>query len=474
MPSIARSSLTLFGSRAAGVLIGFLAVVVFAREIGVAALGSYFLFQALLTVLSIGTDFGLRSATEKRISEGRPAGEVLGTAIALKLGFVSLGAVAMLALRDPIAAYVGADLAPLIVAGAVLREAGVLTTFVLRGELRVTASATVEFARKVAFGVVGILLVLQGFGLRGPVYGVIAGYGAMALVGAVRVDSRPGRPTARMARSLLSFGSYRFVTNVGGIGYSWIDVLVIGAFLSPAAVGAYEVAWKVAGVATMFGDALATAAFPRLSEFSGRRAIDRVEETFPKLVTPTLALVVPAFFGTVVLASEILDVVFGPAYVIAATALVVLMADAVAKGFYQPVARTLRALDRPDIDAKAAVLQLALNAALNLLLVPRYGLVGAAVATVAAGLASKAFATAGLARLITVRVQWRQLAWCVVAAVVMAAVVGVSSRALDVNTAVELAAMVALGVGVYAGVALAEPTLRGLAVEGASAVRSGR
>jgi len=474
MPSITRSGLQLFGSRAAGVVLGFVAIVVFAREIGVAALGSYFLFQALLTVVSLGTDFGLRSATEKRISEGRPTGEVLGTVIALKMALLGLGALVVLVLRDPIASYVGADIAPLVVAAAVLRDAGVLSTYVLRGELRVGASATVEFLRKVTFAVVGVALVLHGFGVRGPIYGVIAGYGAMTVAGAIRVDGRPGRPTVRMGKSLLAYGRYRVVSNVGAIGYSWIDVLVIGAVLSPAAVGAYEVAWKVAGIATMFSDALATAAFPRLSEYSGRDALERVEKTVSRLITPSLAAVVPAFFGMLVLAREILDVVFGPAYVVAATALVVLMANAVSSGVYQLVARTLRAVDRPDIDARAVVLQLVLNVILNLLFVPRFGIVGAAVATSMAALAGSALALVGLSRLIEVRFQWRPLAWSVTSAVIMAGVVLVASRGLVVETAVELAAVVSLGIVVYGALALAAPTFRDLAFEGLSDVLSSR
>jgi O-antigen/teichoic acid export membrane protein len=471
MPSVARSSLWLFGARAAGVAIGFLAVVVFAREIGVAALGSYFLFQALLTVVSLGTDLGLRSATEKRVSEGQPAGEVLGTVLALKGGLLGVGALVVLALRAPIATFVGADLAAAVVVAAALRDTGLLTTFVLRGELRVRASATVEFVRKATFGVVGVALVVQGYGVRGPVYGVIAGYAAMTLVGAARMATRPGRPSRAMARSLLEYGRYKFVSNVGTIGYSWIDVLVIGAFLSPAAVGAYEIAWKIASIVTVFSDALATTAFPQLSKEAGQGALDRVEATFTRLVTPSLALVVPAFFGTVVLAADILGIVFGPAYVAASLALVVLLADSVSTAVYRFVTRTLRALDAPDLDARGVVVSVVLNVVLNLLLVPRFGLVGAAVATTLASLAGEALSLLYLSRVIDVRFEWRTIGWTVVAAGGMAAIVWAVRRQFVVDTELELAALVALGVVAYAAIGLAMPPLRASARDGLAALR---
>lgn len=468
--SIARSSLALFGTRSISAVIGFGAIVVFARELGIAALGSYFLFQALLEVITLGADAGLKSAVEKRISEGEPASDILGTGIALKAVFLAVGATAVLALRGPIAGYMGADLVVLLVSVAVLREFGRLTTFVLRGELRVPDSAMVELIQKAVYVVIGIILALRGFGVRAPVYGLLAGYAVMVVLGSVRMDTRPGVPSTQMARSLLSYSRYKFVSQVGAIGYSWIDVLVIGAFLSPAAVGAYEVAWKIANVATIFSDALATSAFPRMSEYSGQDALNRIEALFPRLVVPSLAIVIPAFFGAAVLSREILGIVFGPEYVGAAVVLIVLMADSVSTGVYKPVSRTLRALDRPDLDARATVVQLVLNGALNLALVPRYGLLGAAVATGIAAFSGNTLALVSLGRLMTVRIQWRAVGWSVAAAGGMAVVVWIARESIDVTTAIELVAVVGLGVAVYGVLAVAAPSLRTFAVGGLSTV----
>lgn len=470
MASIARSGLRLFGSRAAGVVIGFLAVVVFARRIGVAALGSYFLFQALLIIVTLTTDLGLLSATEKRISEGRSAGEVLGTVLLLKSSLLSAAALVVLAFRGPIATFVGADLAVAIVVAAILRDGGMLTTYVIRGELRVGASATVEFARKATFGLVGVGLVLQGYGIRGPVYGVMAGYGVMVVLGALRMDTRPSRPSIPMARSLLSYGRYKIVSNVGTIGTSWIDVLVIGAFLSPAAVGAYEVAWKIAGIVTVFSDALATSAFPQLSRDAERGALDRVEETFTRLVTPSLAVVIPAFFGTLVLAEEILGILFGSAYVAASLALVVLMAERVSSGVYRFVTRTLRALDAPNLDARAVSVGFLLNVVLNLALVPRFELIGAAVATTLAALAANTLSLRYLSRRIAVRLEWRTIGWCFVAAACMAAIVRLVRGAIVVETGGELAAVIAVGILAYGGIAMTIPALRSAAADAIAAV----
>lgn len=468
--SILRSGLALFGGRAGSIALGFVAIAVFARELGSALLGSFFLFQALLVVVSLVADAGLRGAMEKRISEGRDPGTVLATGLALKGILLAVAVGVVLSLGGAVGDFVGADLAPSLALAAVLRESSETTTAVLRGEIRVERSATVELLQKVTYAAAGIALVLGGFGVRGPVYALLAGYAAMTAAGVASTTLTLGRPSAAMARSLASYARFRFVSNVGAVGYSWVDVLVIGIFLSQAHVGAYEVAWKVASAVMVFGDSLATAAFPRLSEYAGEDARDRIERTFPRLVTPTIALLFPALFGTLVLSREALGIVFGPEYAVAALALVVLMANNLSSGVYRFVARTLRALDRPDLDARGIAVTFALNVAFNLALVPHFGLVGAALATTAASLVGNTLALSYLDRLVEVRFQWPALTASVVASGAMAAVVWVVRSQVAVDTAGELAALVGLGVAVYACLAVAAPPLRRPLVEGVANV----
>jgi O-antigen/teichoic acid export membrane protein len=92
-------------------------------------------------------------------------------------------------------------------------------------------------------------------------------------------------------------------------------------------------------------------------------------------------LTFPAFLAFVVFPADVLTVFFGARYAPAAPALAVL-----AFGFFVNVAagenrQTLSALGRTDALMGATVGGLAANVALNLFLVPRYGYVGAAVAS---------------------------------------------------------------------------------------------
>lgn len=66
----------------------------------------------------------------------------------------------------------------------------------------------------------------------------------IALITGVGEAETPfGRPSMDHARSLIGYGIYSVIPSVEGEIHNWMDITLIGVFMSPAAVAAYEVAW---------------------------------------------------------------------------------------------------------------------------------------------------------------------------------------------------------------------------------------
>jgi len=135
--NIAQSSLKLFIAKTASAALQFIGITYFARELGAAPMGVFFLFQALLGMLAIPADFGLRGAVEKRISEGKSQGTFLSSALALKAIPIITIVLAIVSFRSLINNYIGADIAKLLAVAIVLQEIAQLSVVVLKGELRV-------------------------------------------------------------------------------------------------------------------------------------------------------------------------------------------------------------------------------------------------------------------------------------------------------------------------------------------------
>jgi O-antigen/teichoic acid export membrane protein len=456
-----RTALQMFGSKWATSVLVFAGLALFARALGAAALGTFFLFRAVLGMGKVPADLGLQDAAAKRLSEGEPPGEVLSTAAVLKAVPLALTVVAVFLARGPVESYLGAPVAGRLALAFVLQQASGLALKVLQGELRVGASAAPRLARDAVWVLVGAALVV-GFdaGVTGLIDGLLCGYAATLLWAGARCSTPIGRPTGERARSLFAYSRYNAITATGLNLYGWVDVALLGFFLTQASVGAYEVAWRVGGVVVMLSKAIATAMFPTVSSLSAAGDTDAIEELLPEAILPSLALVVPALFGVALLAPQILTVLFGSEYAVAAAALVVIVGGKAAVAVRRVLYRTLKAIDRPDRAARATVAGTAANVGLNLLLIPRAGLLGAAAATTLAFALDTVLHARYLSASLALSFPARRVGWCVLASGAMAAALYPLERAFSIDSMGGLLAVVGFGAAVYGAAVLLNPGLR--------------
>ena len=457
---IARSSSKLFIVNVSSAAITFLGITFFARELGATRIGIYFLFETLLGLLSILTDFGLRGAVKKRISEGESRSAFLSSAIGLKLIPLSIVVLSIVVLSGFVNEYIGANVAGLLAVAMILREAAHLTMVVLEGELRVGETAIIKFARHVTWVLVGAIFVTQGFGTVGVIYGLLAGLSVMLIWGAYRISIPLGPPSLEHAHSLFEFGKYNFVSSVGGYFYNWIDVAIIGLLLTQGDVGVYEIAWRVTAVSVLLSQAIATTIYPQVSEWDSSEEKERIEELLFSVMTPSLLLVIPAFFGTVLFSREILGFIFGAEYTEAWLVLIILMFDKILQAVQIIIGRSLQAIDKPDKAARATIVSVVTNVVLNIVLIWEFGIVGAAVATVTASIVNDVLHFGYLRRYLSVRIPVREILECLFAAVVMSVILILITRVNEVDGVTELATVVVFGGVVYSVLVFLLPTLR--------------
>lgn len=457
---LAQSSLKVFAANAVGTIIGFLGITFFARELGPHQLGVFFLFQALLGMIGIPADFGIGGAVTKRISEGKPANEIFSTALLLKLVPLTLIVIGILLFRAPINTYLGANLATFLAVAIVLQTFAGLAIQVLRGELRVGETALPSFSRQVVYVGIGATLVILGFGTLALIYGLLAGIIVMLLWGTYRSSVTIGQPSLAHARSLFDYSKYAFISSVGGYLYNWLDVAVIGFFLTQSFVGAYEIAWRVTGVVIIFSNAIASTVFPQVSQWAADDASEQIEEVITQTLTPSLLFVIPAFFGTILFSREILGLVFGQEYTIAWLVLILLMGDKVFQAIQVIVGRSLQAIDQPDLAARAAWISLVTNIILNIILVWQFGIIGAAVGTVVASLLNDSLHVLYLSRFISLRFPWDEIGWCILSSIGMVLILLALKFLVVVRTLSMLIGMIAIGASVYLALVLVSSSIR--------------
>ena len=458
--NVARSSLKLMLAEMGGAVVLFVGLAYFAQQLGPRIMGSFFLFRLIVQAVSTVSDFGIRGGVEKRISEGQTPGSVLATGITLKAAILAPIAVAILLLRGPINQYIGADLAGFLIIAVVLREVAWLYVRVLRGELRVGETAVLTGIRFVLWISISGFLVFNGGGLSEIVFGYLVGFFGFALAAFAASSTKFGRPSTGHARSLIDYSKYGFVSSVGGYAYNWLDVALIGFFLTQTDVGIYEYAWQITIPVLIVTNAVSTSMFPQVSQWSASSLQDRIESLLSNAIVAGLFVTIPAFAGVVVLAEPILRNVYGPEFVAGASVLVILMFEKSFRSAYLIFSRAINAIDRPDISAKVTLATVGVGLVLNVLLIPPFGLVGAAVATASTFALSALALGVVLTDFFDLSVPYRVVGWCVLAAVLMGATVSELRTYVSANSIPRLAGLVAVGVIMYVAMAVLIPDLR--------------
>ena len=189
----------------------------------------------------------------------------------------------------------------------------------------------------------------------------------------VRLDWKIAYPILRRAAPLIASGM------LGLMIYN-SDLIMLRFFRDSAAVGYYAVAYALISFLLNLGTTYGQSLLPILARQADAAARRQLYQTALAQVS---AVTVPIALGGCLVASQMIDVVFGPAYAASTIALQLLLWS-IPLGLLREVATTALIVS----GSRSRILRLTgasatLNILLNLVLIPVFGIPGAAVATIA-------------------------------------------------------------------------------------------
>lgn len=434
-------------------IIGFLSLIYFAQKLGASKLGTYFLFQTAVAILSLCSDLGIKGAIEKRISEGDDQSIFLSTGFVLHLLLLLIISAIVIVFRGNIDVFLGTELTLFLIIALFTRAGFKLTIRTLNGELRVGETATLLTLRRVIWAGGGVALLQFDFGVYALVYSLIISYLVVFLISFNRKQTTFGKISSSHARSLYNYSKYHFISISGSRIYSWMDVAIIGFVLTQTHVGVYESAWRVTGFVMLVSGAIANTIFPQISKWNAEDDTEKIEELIPNGITWSLVFVVPAFFGAFLLSEEILLYLFGGEFTIAAVALIILLADKVVGAVQEVVGRSLSAIDHPELSARAALVSVGLNIILNVALIYEFGIIGAAAATFISSSIGDVMHGVYLSRFIDLRLPIKRAAWMVFASTVMVLILyAITNTVAPVTSIYRLLLIVGTGAIIYSAI----------------------
>ncbi|QLC34408.1 polysaccharide biosynthesis C-terminal domain-containing protein [Halarchaeum sp. CBA1220] len=450
MAGLARASAVQFSVTLARTVVGALVTIYAVRILGAGAFGQYALALGVVGIVRIPTS-SVSLATSKRISEGARRNVFHTTGLLLLAVVVTVAAAVILLASAPLSSYIGFAEISLVAALYVSKSVFSHATGVLRGEHRVEAAALADAAGGIGIAALQFVLLYTGGGVLSLLRGEIVAAGVTALVCLYVSDRSFAVPDWASVRSLYEYGRYVWLGEFRGMSYSWVDTVLLGFFVAPAVVGAYEVAWRITALFMLLPQAFGAVTFPSISEATAKGRFDDVNRILNRMLPLAPALAIPGAVGALVIGTGVLSI-YGASVVavsIAPLVLVLLSLMRCVESFETSFVSVLDATDHPEQSFRVSVVFILSNIALNLALIPTVGAVGAALATLTALSLSAALAYRGFPAEVDVSLDSRTLGGEVVAAALMGGLLAGLTAYYPANGLVIVLLYVGLGAAVY-------------------------
>lgn len=363
--------------------LGFAGTILFARILGPASFGGFYLIMSLVRVVDWPTR-GWATAGKKRYSESvSPRREIIGAQILANVALIGAVGGIVIVFREWLISYTGVDSAP-----SLFFVLFVALVFFYPFQQLLTARGLVglqawnDTARSVTTFLFQLGLVLAGWGVAGMAVGWTISTILAVPVTFYFLRTLPSLPSVETLRSLFSYAKYSSLTAIFGKTYSRYDILLLGFVIGPTASGYYEAALKLSVPATFVATIAGSGLMAKVSNRHDKG--QNIDQTVSDTLSYSSILAIPMFFGGLVISEQLVVTAYGAEYREAAVLLVGLLFYQLVRTQSRILTQTLSGMDMPDLIMRISVVTLVTNIVLGYGLLVAVGPIGVVIGTVVA------------------------------------------------------------------------------------------
>lgn len=394
------NTFSLIGTRLVAILLGMATQAVLARGLGVERFGFFTYGFAYLSVFSVAASLGLDTLLIREITRmPQRVSALIGSAMTLK----AVASIAALLL-----ALAGLTLLP---ANSVRTLSTGLLSFMIFTNIFQTARSYFDAGLR-SHRLLGLELLIRSLTLILVVLVLRSGGELIAciLVFLVMEYANAGFVLGMFTKDSKLRPTMDFDTALGLLSKTWplalqclcyvvyfrIDMLMLEYYRGIKEVGYYSPAYAIMAGLLFVPDALSRSLFPRLTTEVLQNGTPSVDFLL-RLVKYFAMVAVPIVIAGSMLAEPIVVFLFGPDFTPAAAPLRCLFWGLGAIFFSYPMSLLLLAQGRQYLTLRVTVVMMLFNIGMNLITIPRWGMMGAAITTVfTEGIGGLAVTVAGL------------------------------------------------------------------------------
>ncbi|WP_188981000.1 flippase [Halocalculus aciditolerans] len=394
LDTVLRGSGIVFVGISFEMLISFGAKLLIARYLGRVDYGEVSLGITIMTLMATLSLIGLNSGVGRyipRFDSDIDRGSIVRSALEVALPISVLSTAVIIFLSRPLATvlfdnpqarqliWIFAAIIPLVV---LFR----LSIAVIQGQQRSVPKVVLENIGLpgIRFSLIAVA-VFFGLGIQAFASAYFLSYLGVAIAGTYYIFTRVSIPSmdkyTPRRRDLVSFSAPLMITVTITAILSNIDTLLLGYFSSTGAVGIYNVVFPLTVGITVFLVSFRFISMPQISELHAEGRDEDIRRVYELTNKWVMALSAPVLFVFLFYPAQVIGLTFGAEYTEGAAALSIL-----SLGFFTHAIAGLNGATLTSIGKTRTIMRINIlvgicNVILNVLFIPRYSFVGAAIAT---------------------------------------------------------------------------------------------
>ncbi len=383
--TVAQNTTLYTGASVAQKVISFVYFTIVARIIGAANTGQYFLAISFTTIFAVVADFGFSSVLTRETSKSESlAGIYLNTVLGAKtvfgvLAFIMVvGAAWLMGYSPELRLWIA-------LSGITMFFDSLKAAFF--SVLRAHRNLLYESA-----GIIGSQLITLGIGtsalfLHAPLYWLILAYTFASGATLVYSAAALWRETHVRLAFIFDWAIFKQfllvalpIATAGVVGrlYSYADSIMMSKMLVKEALGWWSVPYKIAFAFQFIPVALSASVYPVMSRLATGDP-GNVGKLFVKSWRHLFLIVFPLAAGLIAVARPVIVQLYGVSYLPSVPALQILMISLIFSFLTIITGALLIAVNRQLTQTLLLTLALIIDVAMNLFLIPRIGIMGAAI-----------------------------------------------------------------------------------------------
>ncbi|SEP93717.1 flippase [Natrinema salaciae] len=359
--------------------------------------GLLFLTISIFGIIKLFSKLGIGRSAARYLSEYSESDtgqipHILKTSFILNISTIFITGTLLVIASERIAVLVGeSELSRYLPLGALFIGFGSIVSYLritLQGFGEIKTSSVIYAADRFCRLFLAVSFVLLGYGVVGALGGYILSAALVSISGLSflylsfyrTIKQNTIEPNLR--RRIVEYAIPLTATNTANILDKRVDTILIGFFLNPLAVAYYTAGKQVVQFLKMPVTSLGFTLSPVYGSRKASGDSDTAARIYERSLSYGLLLYIPIGFGLLAIAEPLVKLVFGGNYTGAVPVLHVFSFYIVFQSITELTNTSLDYLGRAKARAIVQVTTSLLNVFLNVILIPRIGIVGAAIATV--------------------------------------------------------------------------------------------